>query len=208
MWYKLCKWRPREGRHYNFHAMMRSLWIFFVLLVLVSLAAVLYGSYWFLSTADFTTPLALRAAGGKRVLISMGGFRMVQSEDGKPGWHLLARTADLFESKDAQLRDVEIVFDHPDGRTAALIGENATLDTGTGNASVRRGSREVRIVTSDGYLMTTDALSWKADERVIRTKDAFKVLGKEIYIEGVGMSADVGMRKVVVDSDVKAVLQE
>lgn len=208
MWYKLCKWRPLLGRQFNFYAMMRSLWIFFVLLVLLSLAALLYGSYRFLSNADFSAPLVLRPAGGKRVLISMEGFRLVQSEDGRPAWHLLARLADLYESKDAQLRDIEIVFDHPDGRTAALIGENATMDTITGNATIRRGSREVRIVTSDGYLMTTDALSWRADERAVRTKDPFKVLGKEIYIEGTGMSADVGMRKVIVESNVKAVLQE
>jgi LPS export ABC transporter protein LptC len=188
--------------------MMRFLWIFFVLGVLVLLAALLYGSYWFLSTADFTAPLAVPASGAKRVLISMGGFRLVQSEDGQPGWRLAARTAELFESKDAQLRDVEIVFEHPDGRTAALIGENATLDTRTGDATVRRGGREVRIVTSDGYLMTSDTLFWKSGDRVIRTRSPFKVLGKEIYIEGVGMSADVGMRKVIVDSNVKAVLQE
>jgi hypothetical protein len=82
------------------------------------------------------------------------------------------------------------------------------MDTETGNASVRRGAREVRIVTSDGYLVTTDSLFWRAADRIVRTKDPFKVLGQEIYIEGTGMSADVDMRKVTVESDVKAVLQE
>ena len=188
--------------------MMRLRWIFFVCLVLVSLAALLYGSYRFLSSADFSAPLLIRPTAGKRVLVSMEGFRLIQSEDGRPAWNLQARAADLFENKSAQLRDVEIVFNHPDGRTAALIGEKGSMDTLTGNASISRGDREVRIVTSDGYLMTTDSLSWRPEERVIRTKDPFKVLGKEIYIEGNGMSADVDMRKVVVDSNVKAVLQE
>jgi LPS export ABC transporter protein LptC len=188
--------------------MMRLRWIISVILVLASLTALLYGSYRFLITADLSAPQLLRDNTGKRVLISMEGFRLVQSEDGRPAWNLQARRADLYESKEAQLRDVEIVFNNPDGRTAALIGEVGNLDTTTGNASIRRGAREVRIVTSDGYLMTTDTLSWKAADRVIRTRDPFKVLGREIYIEGKGMSADVDMRKVIVDSDVKAVLQE
>jgi len=37
------------------------------------------------------------------------------------------------------------------------------MDTLNGNATIRRGLREVRIITSDGYLMTTDTLHWKAD---------------------------------------------
>jgi len=34
------------------------------------------------------------------------------------------------------------------------------------------------------------------------------VLGKEIFLEGVGMTADVDLRKVVVEKNVKAILQE
>jgi hypothetical protein len=82
------------------------------------------------------------------------------------------------------------------------------MDTLNGNATIHRGAREVRIITSDGYLMTTNTLFWKADDRVVKTPDAFKVLGKEIYLEGKGLSADVDLRKMLVESNVKAVLQE
>jgi hypothetical protein len=43
---------------------------------------------------------------------------------------------------------------------------------------------------------------------VVTTQDPFKVLGKEIYLEGKGLSADVDLRKMLVKSNVKAVLQE
>jgi hypothetical protein len=56
--------------------------------------------------------------------------------------------------------------------------------------------------------MTTNSLFWKAKERVIGTEEPFKVLGREIYLEGKGFSADVDMRKILVNSNVKAVLQE
>lgn len=188
--------------------MLRIRWILFLLLILLSVAAVLFGSYRVLRDADLSVRSFLRPPAANRLLVTMEGFRMVQSENGRPAWVLKAGAADLYESKEAQLRNIEMVFNNPDGRTAALIGEQGSMDTASGNATIRRGTREVRIVTSDGYLMTTNSLVWTASERIVRTADPFKVLGKEIYFEGKGMSADVDMRQVVVDSNVKAVLQE
>jgi len=179
-----------------------------VLSLFIALAAVLYGSYLFLRDADITMPSLFSPATGKRLFISMDGFRLTQSEGGRVSLRVQAGKAELFENKEAQLKDIELIFNNPDGRTAALIGETGVMDMISGNGTVRRGAREVRIITSDGYLMTTDSLLWKAKERVIRTADPFKVLGKEIYLEGKGFSADVDMRKMLVDSNVKAVLQE
>jgi lipopolysaccharide export system protein LptC len=144
----------------------------------------------------------------KRALISMEGVRMAQSENEREAWNMSARSAELLENKEALVKDVEIVVYHTDQKTAALIGELGTIDTVSGNATIQRGTRDVRIVTSDGYLMTTDSLVWKADRRIIRTSNPFRVLGKEIYLEGKGMSANVDLRKVIVDNNVKAVLQE
>jgi LPS export ABC transporter protein LptC len=197
------------GRHYSFHAMRYAiLRAFFVVSVLVSIAAALYFSYRVLRKTDFSVPALFRPSAGKRIVISMEGFRLVETEKGRVSWSVQARRADLLDSKEAQLREVEAVFNSPGGRTAALIGEQGTLDTVSGNASIRRGTREVRIVTSDGYLMTTDSLSWKARDRTIRTNDPFKVLGREIYMEGKGMTADVDLGEVSVDDNVKAILQE
>lgn len=188
---------------------MRSrLRLIVLLAAVVALGAGVYGSYRLLQETDITIPTFFRPAPGKRLLISMDGFRFVQSENGRVAWRMSARTTSLFENREALLNDIEIVFSDPDGRTAALVGETGTMDTLRGNATIRRGAREVRIVTSDGYLLTTDSLAWKAGERIVRTADPFKLLGKEIYLEGVGLSAAVDMRKVVVDSNVKAVLQE
>jgi LPS export ABC transporter protein LptC len=181
---------------------------FFVFSILAALGALLYFSYQVLRTADFAIPALFSPSSGKRVVISMEGFRLVQTEEGRVAWSVKAGRAELMESKDAQLREIEAYFSSPDGRTAALIGETGTLDTANGNATIRRGVREVRIVTSDGYLMTTDSLSWKARERTVRTADPFKVLGREIYVEGKGMTADVDLGRLVVDSNVKAILQE
>lgn len=177
-------------------------------LVLGTLSLLLYSSASLLREADRAIPALFRPAPGKRLLIRMEGFRFSQTEDGRVSWRMNSRTADLYENKEAQLRDVEIVFLEKDGKTAALIGDLGTMDTVKGNAAIRKGTHDVRIVTSDGYLMTTSSLFWKAGERVVRTPDHFKVVGKEIYFEGTGLDADVDMQQLAVGNNVKAILQE
>jgi hypothetical protein len=170
--------------------------------------ALLYGGYLLLRGADLTMPSLFKPVPGTRLLMSMEGFRFAQSDNGRVSWRVNARSANLYANKEAQLQDIEIVFITPDMKEAALLGEVGVMDTFTGNASVRRGSREVRVVTSDGYLLTTDSLMWKAGDRLVQTPDLFKLLGSEIYLEGRGLTANVDLRMIVVNNHVKAVLQE
>jgi len=179
-----------------------------VLSAFLIFAASLYGGYILLRGAEISMPSLFRPVSGARLLMSMDGFRFTQSENGRISWRMSSRSAELFENKEAQLKEIEIVFKSPDRKEAALLGETGILDTATGNASIQRGKREVRIVTNDGYLLTTNSLFWKAGERLVRTDDPFKLLGKQIYLEGSGLSADVDLRTITVDSNVKAVLQE
>lgn len=189
--------------------MIRAFWRILALsLVLGTLVALLYGSATLLSDVDRTIPAFLRPVSTKRLLIRMEGFRFVRTENNRVAWRMSAREADLYESKEARLKDIEILFHAADGKSAAMIGDLGVMDTETGSASIRRSVRDVRIVTSDGYLMTTDSLFWKAGERVVRTPDPFKVLGKDVYFEGKGLDADVDMQKIAVAGNVKAVFQE
>lgn len=178
------------------------------LATLVTLSAVVYGSYLLFRGADITMPSLLRPAPGARLIMSMDGFRFTQFENGAVSWRMNARNADLYENKEAQLKELEIVFKSTDKKEATLLGEQGTMDTSNGNASIRRGAREVRIATGDGYLLTTNSLFWKAGNRLVWTADPFKLLGKEIYLEGIGISANVNMSTIVVKDHVKAVLQE
>lgn len=178
--------------------------------LLLVLIALVYSGYLLLKGTEMAVPVLFRPASGPRLLMSMDGFRFTQSEKGRVSWLMNAGNADLYESKEALLKDIEIRFNSPDKdrREAVLRGETGTMDTTNGNATIRGGAKEVRIITSDGYLLTTDSLTWKAGERLIRTDGPFKLLGSEIYLEGEGLSANVDMRTVVVKDNVKAVLQE
>jgi LPS export ABC transporter protein LptC len=174
-------------------------------LIIIAIAS---GSYLLMRGTDITMPSLLHPAAGARLIMSMDGFRFTQSENGRVSWRMDSRIADLYENKEAQLQDVKIVFKSPENKEATILGEKGTMDTTSGNASIRRVTREVRVITSDGYLLTTDSLFWKAGERVVWTADPFKLLGSEIYLEGTGISANVDMRTILVKNEVKAVLQE
>jgi LPS export ABC transporter protein LptC len=178
------------------------------LAVILLLSASVYGGYLLVRDTEISMPSLFQPSPGVRLLMSMEGFHFARFENGQTSWRMNANTADLYENKETQLKEIEIFFNSPDKKEAVLRGGSGTMDTVSGNASIRRGDREVRIVTSDGYLLTTDSLFWKAGERLIWTSDPFKLLGSEIYLEGVGLSANVDMGTIVVKNHVKAVLQE
>lgn len=188
---------------------MKVIQLFKTLALFLILGAAIYGGYLLFRGRDIAVPPLFQPAAGVRLLLSMDGFQFSQSTSGKTAWRMVARNASLYGNKEAQLKEIEITFNSPDGsRQAKLFGETGTMDTVTGNASVRRGSKEVRLVTSDGYLLKTDSLFWKAGDRLVWTPEPFKLLGSEIYLEGVGLSAYADMRSLVVKNHVKAVLQE
>ncbi len=177
-------------------------------LIIVIITAGAFGIFLVLQRADITMPSLFRPGPGARLIMSMDGFRFTRSEDGMVSWRMNARSADLYENKEAQLKDIAILYTSPEKREATILGDAGTVDTANGNATIRRVAREVRVITSDGYLLTTDSLVWKAGERVVWTADPFKLLGKEIYLEGTGISANVDLRTIMVKNKVKAVLQE
>lgn len=199
----------RDRRNYSLFRMKFKNKKTYKLLVALLILASAAGIYDLLRGRDITMPSLFQPKQGVRLLMSMDGFRFAQSEDGRVAWRMRAASADLYENKEAQLKDIEISYmGAQNGYAAEMFGEAGMLDTASGNASLRRGVREVRIVTHDGYLLTTDSLFWKAGDRLVRTVDPFKLLGREIYLEGRGITANVDMRTFEVTDNVKAVLQE
>lgn len=157
---------------------------------------------------ELSLPNFLRPYSQTKVLMSMQGFRFVQFEQDETPWRMEARHADLYENKEARMRDVEIVFSGTESRVVTLLGEEGTLNTKTGDAVMFRGERDVRVVTSDGYLLTTSSLAWSSGERSVRTSDPFKLLGDTIYLEGRGFSGKTDLHTLKVNDHVKAVLHE
>lgn len=173
-----------------------------ILLLSAILSSLLYRK------TELTLPNFLRTYKQTKVLMSMQGFRFMQFEKNEVPWKMEARLADLYENKEARMNDVMIEFSGAGSRVVSLLGEEGTLNTTSGDAVIRRRERDVRIVTSDGYLLRTSSLTWNSRDRNVSTHDPFNLLGDTIYLEGRGLKADTNLRMLTVNDRVKAVLHE
>ena len=81
---------------------------FAVLAFFIVLAAFLYGSYLFLRDVDIKMPALFRPAPGKRLFISMDGFRLTQTEDGRVSWRMNASADRSVRGVKRQVKGVEI----------------------------------------------------------------------------------------------------
>lgn len=177
------------------------------MLVLLVLASV-YGIFSLLRGREIKVAEILRPRPGARLLMAMEGFSSAMSEGDRVVWSMRAGTADLYENREARLHDIKIEYAASARGRVSLISDIGSMDMESGDAVLRSESREVRVVTADGYLLTTRFISWHAGAREVRTSDFFKLLGREIYLEGKGMTANLDEQTVVVNENVKAVLQE
>ena len=184
----------------------RSLIAFLVFIA--GILVVISGGRLLTRRADVPVPSLFRQPSEARLLLSMDGFHFAQIENGSVAWRITAHQADLFENKEARLRAIENDFAGSDSRRVTLIGDMGELNTVTGSASIKSEASDVRVLTSDGYLLTTSSLLWDAAEEQVRTSDPFKLLGAAIYLEGKGFSAKTDLRQIMVNKNVKAVLQE
>ena len=208
LWYLLCIWRP-NGPPYVLKDMRSLISIIKILSIVAIVALFLYGGFYVMKEADVAVPLVFQPIAGVRKVMSLDAYTFVRSENGRIAWRLQAKTADLLDNKEARLHDLQIDFSDPgDEKHARLTGDIGSLNTENGNATVRRENEDVRIVTSDGYVLTTTALSWNAGKRTISSDEPFKLLGSEIYLDGRGITANVDMQSIEVNEHVKAVLQE
>ena len=87
-----------------------------VITTLLLVAAIIICGYLLLRGRNITMTSLSRPSPGARLLMSMDGFRITQSENGRVSWRLDAMSADLFENKEAQLKEVKIVFKGLDKR--------------------------------------------------------------------------------------------
>lgn len=179
-----------------------------LILFLVALLSLALAINVFFRKVEISMPSFFRPALESRLLMSMEGFRFDQLAEHSTPCIVQARRADLYESREARMHDIDILLNTDGKQNVSLIGDEGTLNMANGNALVRKGEREVRVVTSDGYLLTTSSIRWESAERIVKTNDTFKLLGNDIYLEGKGFSADTALHAMSVNGDVKAVLQE
>lgn len=141
--------------------------------------------------------------------MTMDNFHFTQAGKGKIDWEVKAVRAKLFKKENkAVLEDVEAVFTTPKGIRLELKGDEGLFNTELHDIYIRKKNNKIKIISSNGYTMTTDSLSWNNKNRIVATDDAVLIEGKEIKLKGKGLRINAVTQELEVVSDVEAVIKK
>lgn len=136
--------------------------------------------------------------------LKIEGVHLTRSIAGRTEWELRAKSADIFKEEGVtRLEAPEVVFFGKGDRRFELTGRKGEVFNGTNDVTV---SGEVKIINSDGYILTTDSLRYDSGKNVISTDSKVFMKGKLINMEGEGLAADIERNRVILKKGVKAVL--
>ncbi|GEM_PF-2118517 len=141
--------------------------------------------------------------------MTMDNFHFTQAGKGKIDWEVKAVRAKLFKKENkAVLEDVEAVFTTSQGIRLELKGDEGLFNTESHDIYIRKRNNDIKIISSNGYTMTTESLSWDNKKRVVATDDAVSIEGKEIKVKGKGLRINAVTQELEVLSDVEAVVKK
>lgn len=124
------------------------------------------------------------------------------NEQGVTEWELKALKADFFQDQSmAGFKEVEVKFFSQEGRLFTLRGDTGTLNTKTRDFQL---SGNVVGTSSDGYRFETEAISYEATKRQVKSDAKVLLESPQLILEGLGMVMDLDQQKVSLSKNVVA----
>ena len=112
-----------------------------------------------------------------------------ETREGIKEWELEAESAVYYrEENTLALEKVRASFYGKNQETYVLVGEKGRYNTQTKRIEVYEG---VKIDSSLGYQLRTQALRYQADQKELTTSDPVEMKGPDIQVEGVGMVVEL-----------------
>jgi LPS export ABC transporter protein LptC len=124
---------------------------------------------------------------------SISGF----SESGKKAWEAQGKTANIFADV-INLADVN-ADSYSQEVKVNLKADEGVFDRKTNSLQLKKN---VVVVTDEGTNLTTDSLSWDADQEKVFTEDHVFIERKDMDIEGTGASAKPDLKIAKLENDV------
>lgn len=132
------------------------------------------------------------------------GINYVEIKEGRKEWELKATVANYFKEKGvAVFEDVTLNLYSREGRDFIIKGERGSYDISKRDIELKGA---VRVRTSDGYSMDTDAIRYSEKERKIASAGKISFSGNDIKGEGGKMVLDLEGEKLFLENGVKAVI--
>jgi LPS export ABC transporter protein LptC len=138
-------------------------------------------------------------------LSHMRGVRLIEQTDVATAWEVLAQEAALHEpTQVAVASGVQATFFRDRGTLLSLQADEGQVRRLSGDMTVHG---HVRLQHQAGYTMTTEALQWQADSRILHTEEDVQIHGPAVTITGTGLRSDVEQQHFSVQRHVHASFQ-
>lgn len=137
--------------------------------------------------------------------VALQDINYTHTEGGIARWRLVARQVEHSTSdRQTSLEALSLVFYDPAG------AEQGTLRADRGQVNADFTVVEVRgaveIVNRDGFTVTTERLTYRQEDRSIRTDAPVRLVGDGMKVDGVGLVMHLDTRRTQLLDKVRAVL--
>jgi LPS export ABC transporter protein LptC len=138
--------------------------------------------------------------------MALQDINYTHTEEGVARWRLVAkqvehRTVDKFTS----LSDLRVTFYDVKGvEQGSLTARSGQVNSDFSIIEVRDG---VEVATVRGYTLQTDHLTYRQEDRSIRTDAPVRLVSAGVKLDGVGMDINLESKRLRIPSRVHAVVQ-
>lgn len=138
----------------------------------------------------------------------MHGAHLTNSKAESKEWELWAKKGLGFKEKEfIELMEVRVIFFAEDGGQFVVTGSTGKIETATENITI---SGKVKTRSGNGYIFTTESVSYDASTRILYTSDKVSMIspadsqGRPLYLTGVGLTTDLNQSEMKILSQVEA----
>ena len=138
--------------------------------------------------------------------LALQDINYTHSEAGVARWRLVAKQVQhRAEPQGMVVADLQLTFFDAAGiEQGTLTARNGQVDADFSVVEVRG---EVQIVSRNGYTLQTEHLTYRQQDRSIRTDAPVRLVSTEMQLDGVGLTLDLATQRLQVHDKVRAVVK-
>lgn len=140
-----------------------------------------------------------------KAVMALSQVRQTATKDGMLQWELEAAGAEL-EAKTGRmvLQSPQVDFILDDGSRVHLTARQGILFTTTNDIEVK-GNVQVH---SDRYSLTTEAMAYQHDHRVLHARAEVQIVGRDFDLTAATMTYDLNSNQAHFDGQVKGIIHD
>lgn len=177
----------------------RNLLLLLALLLAAAIAAIMVRRY-----RPAVEVAALVKALPANVDVALEDIRYTHNEGGVARWQLVAKQVERQIEGQTTVGDLQLTFFDPRGvEEGILSARNGTISNDFTELEVRQ---QVEVTSRRGYTLRTERITYRQADRTLRTDAPVQLSADGLSLDGVGLTLDMGTRKLKILGKVRAVI--